>query len=292
MNGVMRSIFFKLSVFILLTQQSPAQNIDPQDYFPCGIGDKWQWHATASGTNDVVEVTRDSTDRNGNKYIFMNQENVPRYRLDTLHNVFQFLNLIDPLGHITLGTEILLYKLDAAIGDSFYTMNDKFIVKVSGYTSTIFGQSTIIRTFTWTPVSGSGLFVRSSIALRFGLVSSEGPIDDQRLTGCVIGGVPFGNLLSAYCDNDIAPHKCILMQNYPNPFNPSTTLSYSLSARSEVSLNVYDCLGRIVATVAEGVRDAGQHQVLFDASSLSSGMYFYRLTAGELAATRKMIVAK
>jgi hypothetical protein len=93
-------------------------------------------------------------------------------------------------------------------------------------------------------------------------------------------------------EQPIPPNSIYLCQNYPNPFNPSTTISFSIVQRAGVSLKIYDCLGRNVATLVEGVREAGQHQVPFDASALSSGMYFYRLTAGEFAATKKMIIAR
>ncbi len=83
-----------------------------------------------------------------------------------------------------------------------------------------------------------------------------------------------------------------LEQNYPNPFNPATVIGYQLPVSSEVRLEVYDMLGRRVAVLENGMRTAGRHQVAFDASSLSSGMYFYRIQAGEFAETRKMMLVK
>jgi hypothetical protein len=70
-----------------------------------------------------------------------------------------------------------------------------------------------------------------------------------------------------------------LLQNYPNPFNPTTIISYQLSAVSNVSLKVYDILGREVATLANGTLEAGYHTATFDGSGLSSGVYFVRLTS-------------
>jgi len=83
-----------------------------------------------------------------------------------------------------------------------------------------------------------------------------------------------------------------LNQNYPNPFNPSTTISYELSAKSFVSLKVYDVLGREVVTLVDGRREAGSHKVTFDGSRLSGGVYIYKLVAGSQSSTKKMIFMK
>jgi plastocyanin len=72
-----------------------------------------------------------------------------------------------------------------------------------------------------------------------------------------------------------------LNQNYPNPFNPTTMIAYSLPNRATVSLKVYNALGGEVAEISSGLQEAGQHQVSFDGSGLSSGVYFYRLQARE-----------
>ena len=83
-----------------------------------------------------------------------------------------------------------------------------------------------------------------------------------------------------------------LNQNYPNPFNPATAISYRLSAVGRVTLKVYDMLGRKVATLADGRQTAGLHVVTFDAGSLPSGVYFYRLRAGAHTQSRKLMLLK
>ncbi len=89
-----------------------------------------------------------------------------------------------------------------------------------------------------------------------------------------------------------SPKEFALLQNYPNPFNPSTAISYQLSAVSLVRLKVYDILGREVATLVNGRESAGMHTLRFDGSGLASGVYFYRLTAGGMSQTRKMLLVR
>jgi hypothetical protein len=83
-----------------------------------------------------------------------------------------------------------------------------------------------------------------------------------------------------------------LEQNYPNPFNPSTQIQFSIAERSPVTLTVHDLLGRKVQTLTQGVLDAGTYSTRFDASSLTSGIYYYTLTTGNHKETKKMLLMK
>ena len=88
------------------------------------------------------------------------------------------------------------------------------------------------------------------------------------------------------------PEQFILSQNYPNPFNPTTAVGYQLPTASEVKLIVYDLLGREVAVLVNERKVVGSYEVKFDAAGLASGVYLYRLTAGDFVQTRKMVVIK
>jgi subtilisin family serine protease len=88
------------------------------------------------------------------------------------------------------------------------------------------------------------------------------------------------------------PSETSLEQNYPNPFNPRTTIVFSLSEESDVTLDVFDAAGRLVATLLDASKGVGRHTVDFDASRLSSGVYFYRLRAGDFVQHKKMVLLK
>ena len=83
-----------------------------------------------------------------------------------------------------------------------------------------------------------------------------------------------------------------LHQNYPNPFNPSTTIKYDLPKTSRVRLAVYDVLGREVVVLVNEKKDARVHEVKFDGSNSASGVYFYRIQAGDFVATRRLLLLK
>jgi hypothetical protein len=89
-----------------------------------------------------------------------------------------------------------------------------------------------------------------------------------------------------------APASIALICANPNPFNPSTTISFTLPEALHVTLNVYDASGRQVAQLVNGLRQAGQQQVIFDGSKLASGMYLYSLAAGRHTAAGKMLLLK
>lgn len=118
------------------------------------------------------------------------------------------------------------------------------------------------------------------------------------------GGFPAGDLnwfpeakaewLTTSTDPQIAiPNNFALRQNYPNPFNPSTTISYDISTAANVHIEVYDVLGQKVATLINGdFHSSGSYSITFNASNLSSGIYFYTLKAGNVLQTRKMTLLK
>ena len=103
----------------------------------------------------------------------------------------------------------------------------------------------------------------------------------------------FGTIISAvYRQSNVLPSDFELSQNYPNPFNPSTTIRYSLPVAGKVTLRIFNLLGQVVETLVEQQQNAGAYVVLFNASRLSSGTYFYRLETDQYSLTKKMLLLK
>jgi len=103
---------------------------------------------------------------------------------------------------------------------------------------------------------------------------------------------PFGVGVSEEEDTKLTPEQFDLQQNYPNPFNPSTQIAFDLKASGRIKLAVFDVLGREVATLVNRHMETGSHRVTFLADELPSGVYFYKLTSGDAAQVRKMVLMK
>ena len=93
-------------------------------------------------------------------------------------------------------------------------------------------------------------------------------------------------------EETVQPRSPVLLQNYPNPFNPSTTIEFDLPKTSEVILKIYNLLGEEIATLLSASLLSGSHSVNWDASNLASGVYLYRLQAGDYIETKKLILMK
>lgn len=107
------------------------------------------------------------------------------------------------------------------------------------------------------------------------------------------GTVKFSPILTATSGNYfIIPDKFKLDQNYPNPFNPLTTISYTVPKTSIVKLKVFDITGKEIHILVSEQKTAGSYNIIFDASELASGIYFYTLTAGEFKETKRMLLIK
>ena len=122
-------------------------------------------------------------------------------------------------------------------------------------------------------VSGSYLFASTSNGLWKRLLSEITAVDHDQATVVI-------------------PERYGLSQNYPNPFNPATTIEYQLPKKGKVTMKVFDVVGREVRTLVNGTQDAGSYKVRFDGSTLSSGVYFYKIQAGKFSDVKKLILMK
>ncbi len=108
----------------------------------------------------------------------------------------------------------------------------------------------------------------------------------------IISGIKNTESKKSVNNNNITPEKYELGQNYPNPFNPVTNIQFQVPSLKFVKLVVYDLLGREVKTLVNEIKSPGKYIVSFDASSLSSGVYFYKMTAGEFTNVKRMVLVK
>lgn len=83
-----------------------------------------------------------------------------------------------------------------------------------------------------------------------------------------------------------------LSQNYPNPFNPVTNIDFAVSSKEQVTIQIFNVTGAVVATLVNEVKEPGYYSLSFNSTNLSSGVYFYRMSAGKFVSIKKLVVLK
>ncbi len=224
-------------------------------------------------------------------------------RLSVFQGVTQFIPLTDP--GVPAGTADVV-AVDLSLADIDLELHESMLVRVPevnfGGVTGVFnagtnydildpsleeGESRIFRTiFTADEVNYIGLPIPSGNITLEAIVSQfNGTIQLTARNGEGLG-------LDVSTRDDEIPSGFELSQNYPNPFNPTTNIRYTLPQAADVTLAVYDVLGRRVAMLVNQQQTAGQHTVSFDASRLASGTYIYRIQAGNFTSTKKMMLIK
>lgn len=148
-------------------------------------------------------------------------------------------------------------------------------------------------------ITSSILYSQSTLVYDSGTFIDVGLGADVCADTIIVNGTHIGS--GTFCGGSLSvkngvdlgtPTEFSLSQNYPNPFNPSTTISYQLVKQSHVTLKVFDVLGREVATLVNGLEEPGYKSVKFEASKLPSGVYYYRLQAGNYVETKKLLLLR
>jgi hypothetical protein len=311
-----RNKIFEISPDTIITIKSLPIPQELLDYYPLAIGNKWVFGSSTfnnypqpnySYTIVKKEVIGDSIAPNGKKYFVIEDQTNWNFlvleRIDSaeakVYRYADFPGLPDD--------EFLVDDHWAEVGDTLDSYRMGFWEY--GHT-TVLGVDTFNQ---WGMIKPKKIFEQYilhppvySLTQGIGLDSIYFYFDFGNTTitlkGCILDGVLYGDtsmVVSVDDEEETKPKEFALHQNYPNPFNPSTVISYQLSASGDVTLKVYDVLGREVATLVDEYRDAGYHEVELNSSGirylpagrqgLASGIYFYQLKAGSFIETKKMI---
>lgn len=281
------AVFVSITLFgsTTLTQTQPE---NAKRFFPSAVGNKWHWLDETGGSTFYREITRDSTAGNQYLFLFFDGRNDPSFKIDTLNNlVYQFYTATDP--------PVLWYNLNAQHGDSFYTSNGMYKVRVQVYPTDAFGHQTTAKEYRWYAAASNYWYSTHVLAENFGPLhfwADWSPPASTRVIGCIVDSVGYGTLSSFDDERWQLPHQVALHQNYPNPFNPRTTITFVLSTRSHVRIAALDILGREISILLDDDVSPGTHSLPFEGHGLSSGVYFYKLQVGSIVHVRKMVLMK
>jgi hypothetical protein len=175
--------------------------------------------------------------------------------------------------------------LSGNILEYWFSYNDTSLAKVA--VDSITWNGWLFKKINISRIPGTGKKLLNSIVIK--------QVPGKNKTGAI-----FVDNIQSFVATDVekdtyaatVPVEYSLKQNYPNPFNPSTNIEYNLPARSNVIVKVYNVLGREVATLVNGEMPAGNHKIVFNASDLASGIYLYKIQAGNFMAVKKLMLLK
>jgi hypothetical protein len=218
------------------------------------------------------------------------------------------LRTMDPNTGMTTLLYPLLDQISVLEFDNEYNI---IPVELNSFTATLDQGNVNLNWITSTETNNKGFEVQKKSGSReyekIGFVAGYGTTTESHSYTFIDMNIPSGSFAyrlkqtdfdgsSKYSNEVIVevgiPAEFELSQNYPNPFNPSTKICFSIHSSDFVTLKVYDVIGKEVATLVDEVKSAGNYNVEFDASSLPSGIYFYKIQAGSFIDTKKMVILK
>jgi hypothetical protein len=282
----MKTILFLLAIFV----QTNAQPV----LYPLYVGDIWQYKYTSTLPPDPTVISYrvgQDTIISGNTYkIIFSGNYVKNLVRQSGDSVFFY--------QTSINKEVLYYNFSKSIGDTISSTplgNDTMDIVLTGIN--VYKYFGISRR-TWSfYVKRSRHIVdidySVSVADSLGEVGRQPSFgESQSLVGAVINGKVYGNVVSVYQNNEQMPNDFILLQNYPNPFNSTTIVRFTLPKSLYVDIEIYNSIGKLIKEVAYTKMSAGIHEIHFELSHLTSGVYFYRVSTSIGIKVGKMILEK
>ena len=287
-------------IFLVFTHDVVPQNLEATKYMPLALGNSYTYlRKVVTSVNTYYSIEKFTINRDtiifGVKHYYL--EVIPNhsdiwvrtdtvtgslYTFDSTNSCFNYFyeKLVDSLAANQNDTSGMCFTLDKCLGQSQDTLfnttiNSLGFQMINGFMFTYYAKN-IGLYYVW---GGMPMYIWS-----------------DRLRGCVINGIVYGDTSSSLSNigiiNQETPSIFSLSQNYPNPFNPSTKIKFDIPKGSLVKLKVYDILGREVAVLVNEKLTAGIYEYDWNASALPSGVYFYRLEAGDFIETKRMVLVK
>ena len=280
MKRVFITFILTTSLFFVYSEADSQSTDSAFSFYPLRIGNMWEYHWQNYIGNPPLhlyyqktEVLSDTVMQNGLHYFVLRTTYLDT---KTSYIVFQRIDTSDGYIH---------QWADSTHEPAFAAINLRSTFTAP---STILGIPTQLRytglvDASWTLAYGFGIVAQSE--------SGSGWPYRSTLIFARLNGSEYGTALSVL-STPTHLSQFELSQNYPNPFNPSTTIRFNLLVTSRVTLKIFTLLGQELRTLVSGNQVAGSHEVVFDATGLPSGVYFYRLQTKQFTITKSMVLAK
>ena len=263
-----------------------------QTVAPLAKGNVWVYQGKESSAKRVKYYLSDTITIDGSVYFVCNKT--------ITDTIFRYFRLRDDGVYVCRlrNKDVPYYKLNYTYADTLKNIEWFGIwrtVLKSETQENLFGKGALVKN-----LHANWVFTQSDEKWtdEYGLVSTTNPIvtGSNTLIGCVINGKVYGDtsmVVTSVKENNISG-EFSLEQNYPNPFNPETTISYKVQVASQVSLKVYDVLGREIVTLVDEFKQPGVYNSTFYTlrTSIPSGVYFYKLQAGKYSKVNKMMLVR
>ena len=312
-----RKVFVNIVLCILVLATIKLSAQDSTNFFPHHIGDMWEYYFTDFIDDDTVQVfvIADTLDSLGSHHVTQAARAINPVVPHTYHFPDTGEYILDTLGQVfSIAHGGLLYKLHA-------NRNDIWIVRLLGGTmyeiakvknvsqDTLFSVPIITKEIWYyftedTTDTTIWLHVGTDIiADKFGLIFRGDPESGafSILKGAVINDVLYGDTALVSIHPTLThsiPEHFHLYQNYPNPFNPRTAIPFQLNSSGRISVMIYDVAGRLVRRLIDNQwYPIGEHEIIWDGKSqkggdAASGIYLYRIQAGDFSQVRRMLLIK
>lgn len=301
-------------IIVLISINICSQDTNSAKYFPLKTGNKWFYYVTELGyplptysiktlrvLNDTIVNSKKYFKVQGYPFSNIDDTNIVLIRYDSVNGFLKQSTIWAPCNY-----ESILFRLSAQIGDTTgecysgwqhtcLNISDTFLfnqptnVKAFGYF--INGHNTASYHHNFLKNIGLHYISRTST----GNQGIYGRIGELR--GFVLNGIVYGDTSSVIGISTISgnvPERFSLSQNYPNPFNPTTKIRFEISGirAAKTFLSVFDITGKKIAALVNEELKPGTYEVNWEASNFPSGVYFYKLSAGDFSETAKMILIK
>jgi hypothetical protein len=276
-------------ILVGMTTQSSVAQIPNAGFETWSMGNPVDWN-TSNAIGIAVNITQSSMAHSGSSAVsgvvadfsgfpwppvIISGANAEGFPVSARHEAVHGWYQSDLVGMDVIAVYVAMAQGDSAVGGG--------IAIISTSTSTYTEFAANITYFS--PLVPDTCIISVSISSTGGGLPEIG-------SSFLVDDLFFGALTAVDDAGNAIPETYSLSQNYPNPFNPSTTIQYSIPHSGHVSLVVYDLLGSAVSVLVDDEQSAGSYRVNFDAASLPSGIYYYRLESGSFSQTRNLVLIR